>query len=272
MSARREFSPWLRFLLELTMYLCYLDESGQHGGKYFVLAGVSVFERQTYWLTTELDRIQERFLPDLKEPVEFHAASIRGGKEPPWNTLSEEQRHNLLDSVYGAIREGDLHLFGAAIEREWLRGEDEYDFAFEDLVSRFDRFLRWKYKEEGEAQRGLIIIAQSQYQQRVETLARRIRETGTRWGETRNLADIPLFTLAANSRLLQIADFCANAIWGRYESGFARQFDTISPKFFQANGILHGLFHFCREHHSCTCPACLSRRLRPPEAEMTLEI
>lgn len=119
------------------------------------------------------------------------------------------------------MAEGQIVLFASAIEREWLKqGVNEYDFAFESLVNRFDRFLRWKYKEEGEAQRGLIIIAQSEYKRHIETLFTKIRQVGTRWGEAYNLAEIPLFTPASNSRLLQVADFCANAIYGRFEGGY----------------------------------------------------
>jgi len=162
------------------MYLLYVDESGQHGGRHFILAGVAVFERQTYWLANTLDQIQLRFLPSMKESIEYHASIIRVGQEAPWNTLKVDERRKLLDTVYDTIVEGQVVLFATVIEREWLKeGTDEYSFAFESLVNRFDRFLRWKYKEEGEAQRGLIIIAESQYHQRIETLAAKIRQTGT---------------------------------------------------------------------------------------------
>jgi hypothetical protein len=255
------------------LYLLYLDESGQHGGHHFVLGGVAVFERQTFWIATRLDQLQQRFLPNINEPIEFHASSIRAGKESPWDSLQQNERYQLLDNVYEVIQEGQVVLFGTVIERAWLEeGSDEYDYAFESMVNRFDRFLRWKYKEEGEAQRGLIIIAESQYRQRLEVLARRIREKGTRWGEAYNLADIPLFSMATNSRLLQVADFCANAIWGRFEHSLARQFDFISSKFFQSEGIVHGLAHYSTGYARCTCPACLTRKLakaRPPWEELT---
>jgi len=255
------------------MYLLYLDESGQHGGKHFVLGGIAVFERQTFWIATGLDQLEQRFLPHINEPIEFHASSIRAGKESPWDSLDQSQRYQLLDSVYELIQEGQLVLFSTVIERAWLeQGADEYDFAFESVVNRFDRFLRRKYREEDEAQRGLIIIAESQYRQRIEVLAKRIRERGTRWGEAYNLADIPLFSVAANSRLLQVADFCANAIWGRFEHSLARQFDRISSKFFEADGIVHGLAHYSVGYHICTCPACLTRKLakvRPPWEELS---
>lgn len=253
------------------MYLLYLDESGPENTKHFALCGIAIFERQTYWIATRLDQLQQRFLPSITHPIEFHASTIRAGREPPWYSLSEAERRELLDCVYEAIREAQVFLFGAVIERAWLEiGQDEYEFAFESVVNRFDRFLRRLYREENRPERGLIIIAESQYRERLETLARAIRQAGTRWGEAYNLADIPLFTRAANSRLLQVADFCANAIWGRFEFGYARQFDRISSKFFETDGIVHGLAHYSRGYAQCTCPGCLTRKVKkehPPWEE-----
>jgi hypothetical protein len=213
-------------------------------------------------------------LPSVNEPVEYHASIIKAGKDLPWNMLNNAERHQFLDAVYEVITEGQVVLSVSVVEREWLvEGADEYDFTFESLVNRFDRFLRCKYKEEGEAQRGLIIIAESQYHQRIETLATNIRARGTRWGEAYNLCEIPSFTPAANSRLLQVADFCANAIYGKFESSYARQFDRIVPKFFEADGIVHGLAHYSKAYAQCMCPGCITRRLTGTklESESTLQ-
>ncbi len=245
------------------MYLCYIDESGRQAGKYFVLGGVVVFEKRIYWIKKAFDEAQAHLFPKIKEPITFHASAIRAGHESPWDKLSNEQRKKLLDSIYSGIRDESVYLFGVAVERVWLKQkqpkEDEYGFAFEDLLNRFDRFLKWRYSQEGEFHRGLIIIAESDYHQRLETVAKRIQQSGTRWGgETGTLAEeIPMFTSTANSRLLQAADFCANAIYGRYEGGYTRQFDVIAPKFFQADGVIHGLAHY--HLGRCMCIACLSR-------------
>jgi hypothetical protein len=253
------------------MYLLYSDESGQHAECHFVLAGIAIFERQTYWLASALDQIQLKFFPDIKGTIELHATVIRAGKESPWNTLTDVQRHQFLDAVYDVIAQGQESLFAIVIEPGWCKDNaSQYDFAFESLVDRFDRFLRWKYKEENNAQRGLMIIAESEYRERIEILASRIRQAGTRWGEAYNLSEIPLFTQAANSRLLQVADFCANAVYGKFEGGFARQFDRIASKFFQAEGVVHGSAHYTRNHDKCMCIGCLTRRLAGTKAETQL--
>ena len=81
------------------MHLLYLDESGQQGGGHFVLSGLAVFERQTYWLAQEVDRLQAEYLPTTQEPVEFHASAIRAGRQAPWDSLHAERRRELLDKV-----------------------------------------------------------------------------------------------------------------------------------------------------------------------------
>lgn len=43
------------------MYLLYVDESGEPlsvNDQHFVLAGIGVFERQTYWLSQQLDALE----------------------------------------------------------------------------------------------------------------------------------------------------------------------------------------------------------------------
>lgn len=245
------------------MHLLYLDESGEPNAEYFVLAGISVFERQTFWLTQALDSIQAEFLPNEPEPVHLRATDIRSGARSPWAQLPQAERYRLLDRTYGLIAESRSTLFGVAVEHRWLHEGDAYGFAFESIIKRFDDYLRRLYKQGDEPQRGLVIIAESQFRQRIETIARKIRHEGTKWGELYNIAEIPLFTPAPNSRLLQVADFCANAVWGRYERGLALQFDKIAGKFDAADGIIHGLGHFLTRRDQCLCPACLTRRLQP---------
>lgn len=244
------------------MHLLYLDESGQHGGNYFVLAGVSVFERQTYWLSKDFDEIQREVLPHEIGPVEFHASVIRAGKAAPWSQLSKEMRHQVLDMGYAAIAQSKAVLFGVAVDRRWLApDQDSYLYSFECLLKKFDDYLRRLYDQRNE-QRGLVVIAESQFRERIQSLALQLRREGTRWGELYNLAEIPLFTPAKHSRLLQVADFCANAILARYEDGYTRHFDALCEKFDSEDGIVHGLSHYSHQFETCMCPACLSRRLR----------
>ncbi|MEK7993286.1 MAG: DUF3800 domain-containing protein [Planctomycetota bacterium] len=248
------------------MYILYLDESGAHQeAKHFILAGLAVFEREAHFLAQDVEAIQRRYFPDLAEPLEFHAAKLRapiGSIPVPFDGLSSDQRRQLIADIFGVIREHRDILFGVAIEKAWCR-EDPYERAFEEVTNRFDLFLQ-RYNSQvattgREEQRGLMVVAESSYRDRLQILGRRFRGGATRWRQVRTLADVPFFVPASNTRLLQLADFCANAIHGRYNGGYTRDFDIIAPKFDREGSRIHGLNHLCRDTE-CQCPACLSRQ------------
>lgn len=197
--------------------------------------------------------------------MEFHVAPLRApdGKVPaPFDALTKDQRRQLISHIHKIIRQRRGVAFGIAIEKKRLRAEDPYERAFEELVSRFDLFLARQSAQASaqgkEEQRGLIVVADSSYRQQLEILGRDFRGGATRWREVHNLADVPFFVPAANNRCLQLADFIANAIYGRYNSGYARDFDTIAAKFDRDAGRIHGLTHLCVDA-DCQCIACLSK-------------
>lgn len=251
------------------MYILYLDESGAHGeASHFVLAGVAVFEREIYWYSQDLDAVQAKYFPDETEPLLFHAARlhVRPGDQvdPPWDRLTREQRLQLKESVYEIVRNRRGVLFGCAVEKQYseIRKEDPYERAFEDLISRFDLFLsrvnRVGAAEGREEQRGLVVLAESSYQKTIAILARRLQHRGTRWGALHNVSDVPFFAPARDTRLLQYADFCANAIYGRYHAKLTGDFDRIAVKFDREGNVVHGLAHLTTDS-LCACIACFSR-------------
>ena len=196
-------------------------------------------------------------IPNHSVPRQFVLEPNRHGV----NSTSAVAFH-CLTKAYEIIRNSRAVLFGVAVERGWLStGENEYLYALESIARRFDEFLRRQYRLESDPQRGLIIVAESQFRQRIEALALRIQQQGTRWGEIWNLSELPLFTSAANSRMLQLADLCANAVYARYATGHARHFDRIAPRFDASDRVFHGLWHASRDHQTCTCPGCLTRRI-----------
>lgn len=254
------------------MYILYLDESGGHReASHFVLAGLAVFEREIHWFSQDLDGLQREYFPAERDPVHFHAArlNVKEGEpvEAPWDRLTADQRRELKRRVYDIIRARRGIAFGQVIEKGLadLRRRDSYEWAFEDILSRFDMFMGRINREAAaagqEEQRGLIVLARSSYEKTLGLLARHIRDHGTRWGNLHSVTDIPLFAPARESRLLQYADFVANALYGRYHAGLTRDFDRIANKFDQEGMTLHGLAHLSRDS-MCPCLACFSRRGR----------
>lgn len=66
------------------MHLLYTDESGSVADPlqaHFVLAGISLFERQSFWLANKLDRIAARFNPADPDSVELHGNAMLAGRK-----------------------------------------------------------------------------------------------------------------------------------------------------------------------------------------------
>ncbi len=121
-------------------------------------------------------------------------------------------------------------------------------------------FLRWKYLEEGDPQRGLIIFSEGRFHSRARLWVQGFRERGTRWGALNNLSDIPYFANPRESRLLQVADAIAHAVYLLYEKHDATLIRSLIPRFQQGSGVLHGLVHHRADTAKpCGCPACVSR-------------
>ncbi len=250
------------------MHILYLDEAGtQREARHFVVAGLSLFEDQAEPLAEELARLQTKYFPEARDPVEFHASPLTVRAEsarPPFNILTREQRFDLLDEVYDAIVRSGPALFGVVMEKAYIAagGNEPYEHGFEQAVSRFDRMLTRISRERDGRSHGLVVIAASTkgYQQNLERLARTIWSHGHRWGRLENMADVPYFAPARNTRFLQCADFVTNAIYARYEHGNTFRLDRLLPLFDQSAGQLHGLVHLSSKRQACYCPACMTRR------------
>ena len=245
------------------MHIAYLDESGTHKeARHFVVASLVVFERNTHHLAREMDQVQAKYFSELEEPAFFHASSIRApeGRVPePFNSLSPAGRAELFSDVYQIISNSHARIIAIAMEKDYVVS-DPYERGFEEIVSRFDMLLSRIHRDLGEDQGGLIITAESSYRNNLESLARKIANEGHRWGSVHNLADIPYFAPAKNTRLLQLADFVSNAVFSNYETGHSLHFNQIAPRFDQEGGRIHGLVHMTRNRDECFCPACVQHR------------
>ena len=226
------------------------------------MAGICVFERQTYFLAQELDRLQSAYFPEESGQVHFHASDLRAKDDhvkPPYDKLSANQRSQLIDAIYDVITQSKTTIFAVAMEKIAMN-ENPYEYGFEQVVSRFDQMLSRGWHDREERQRGLVVIAESSYRENLERLAHKIWSEGHKWGNTYNMADIPYFAPAKQTRLLQLADFVCNAVFGYYERGYAKNFNKIARRFDREGSQIHGLVHIAKDRANCYCPACVSRR------------
>ncbi len=247
------------------MYLLYLDDSGSVSNRnesYLVLGGVMVFERQVHWLSEQIQKIALAIDASSADSIEFHASNMFSGREAPWKGMSKPERRAAISEVLGVL--ADSHettlAFACAVHKTSYLGQDAMEIAFEELCSRFEIELKKHYHADN-PQRGIIILDKSSYETSLQRLASRFSSHGTRWGVLRNMAEVPLFVDSRASRLVQLADHVAYAVFRRYEKSDTSYLDLILKKFKAEDGRLHGLVHKQTIDSDCMCPACMSRRL-----------
>ncbi|SRR5579885_285638 len=258
------------------MHLLYVDDSGSVGNadeKHFVLGGVAVFERGIYHVIKALDDVVEGFgLGGSAHDIELHANEMYNGRKPPWSSIKRADREKMIKAALAVIaaQKSALRLFGVAIEKEHVAPNDPVEQTFEEICNRFNLFLRRSNNREtnpARGQRGLVIMDESHHEQPLQALARHFRVNGTRWGALRNMAEVPLFVDSRVSRLVQLADLVAYALWRKYEHQDGRFFDSLIPYFDTEGGIIHGLVHIKPRLPQCFCPACMSRHNAPPKVK-----
>jgi hypothetical protein len=226
------------------MHLLYVDESGSAGDanqRFFVLAGLSIFERQGYWISQEMDKIASSFNPADPLSVELHGSPMMGGKEI-WRRFPKEDRVQALEQSLQVIANShpSNRIFAVAIRKATVSPQNPVNYAFEQLASRFDYYLQRLHRN-GDTQRGVIVFDKSTYETTIQSLATDFRTVGHTWGVIRNLAEVPLFLESKASRLIQVADIIAYAVYRHCEHNDSRLFSIIERRFDAEGGLVHGL-------------------------------
>ncbi len=231
------------------MHLLYADDSGSITDpkqRHFVLAGVSVFEREPHWIEQELHKIAARFVPGQPESIELHGSPMRTGRDG-WDQYPRATREQaMLDALKFGITDRhprNVRLFGVVLEKVNFAGQDIAKVAFEQLSSRFDQFLGRLHSQKNDTQRGMIIFDKSSTEQRIQTLAREFKSAGHSFGVTRNYAEVPVFVDSKASRLIQLADLIAYALFRHFEHADSKYYQVIAHSFDAEGGVVHGLYH-----------------------------
>lgn len=246
------------------MYVLYVDDAGSVGNhieRHFVLGGAALFERQIETLERALEAVARA--TGLPEPdrLEFHGNQMLPGSKK-WRAIRspEARRKVILDALDAAASlSGGLTLFGVVVHKAAISPRDPVEFAFEQLSSRFDHFLR-RTKRTGEEQRGLIVLDRSTRETRLQELATTFRRDGHSWGRLERIVDVPFFVDSRATRAIQFADLVTYALWRRFEANDVEFFDAIKHRFDRSGGVVHGLLHERYAESACDCPYCDSRR------------
>lgn len=252
------------------MHVLYIDDSGSVSNaneRFFVLAGVAVYETALYHLIKAVDDCVVGFKLGPAEEIELHATDIYGGRGSPWSTIKQRApREQLLNCIIGTLiaQPATSRLFSVAVDKQAIAPNDPVQTAFEEICNRFNLFLQRDNYRSNRTNKGLIVMDESRHEKPLQALARYFRVNGARWGKFKNLAEVPLFVDSKATRLIQLADLVAWSTFRRYEFQDGRFFDPLIPKFDADGGVIHGLYHARGSNRveRCFCPACLTREQR----------
>lgn len=225
------------------MFLLYADESGTPGGpdqEHFVLAGISVFERKAHWLSLELDKIAARFCPEEPSSIELHGAPMLAGKGK-WRRFEKEDRLTAIKDALNLIDGNHYRIFASVVKKCVISPQDPVYYTFQQLVTRFDHFLAREHVYFNNTQRGLILFDKSSKEAPIQALATTFKNDGHEWGRLRNMAEVPAFIDSSATRLIQLADLVAYALFRHFEKQDPQFYELIDRKFDFYGGVKHGL-------------------------------
>jgi Protein of unknown function (DUF3800) len=210
---------------------------------HIVLAGVSVFERQTFWIAQELDAIASRFNQADPLSVELHGSPMHGGRSE-WRRFPVADRMRAISDALAVIARSHPSntLFGAAIKKPISDPGAAIDIAFEQVCRMFDRYLKRLHRQ-GQTHRGIIVFDKATYETEIQSLAIDFRQFGREWGVIHNLCEVPLFLDSRASRLVQVADLVSFALFRLHERKDSRFFDIIEHRFDMVAGKQRGLVY-----------------------------
>ena len=169
------------------------------------------------------------------------------GGQKFWRTRPKHERIQAIKDALATVGKHhpkNVRLFAAVLNKQNFSGQDIIEEAFAQVSSRFDYFLSRVYRQSQRPERGLILFDKSSAEARVQTLARDFKYSGHQFGKTRNYAEVPVFLDSRASRLIQLADLIAYAIFRKFEFGDPQFYDVIENCFDSEGGVVHGLY--CR--------------------------
>jgi hypothetical protein len=128
--------------------------------------------------------------------------------------------------------------------------------AFEQVVSRFQKWLSVRNKDKNEHELGVLIHDNNQTVARKHTeLMKSFHQRGTFWVKIDCIIETPLFVDSSLTSMVQIADLCSYAFRRYVENQEGKLFNLLLPRAYKArDGRLVSIRHFSAE--TCTCSIC----------------
>lgn len=176
-------------------------------------------------------------------------------------TLSERQHfiNDVADCVSGW---GFARLFAECIDKIHFNPQiarlslDEQ--AFEQLISRFERYLQNIDGPNGQRAFGLLVHDNNETVARKHTrMMRTFHQRGTLWIDIQRIIETPLFVDSKLTSMVQIADLCSYSLRRYVENGEEGLFTKIYTRADRQFDRVVGVRHFTNEACRCSSAAAI---------------
>ncbi len=177
--------------------------------------------------------------------------------------LSYKERRQLITEIAMHISQwGFARLFAECIDKvhfnPTIAGMSAEQQAFEQIVSRFERFLQ-SISEPKNKNYGLLNHDNNQTVEMKHTaLMREFLKQGTLWTEVNHTIETPLFVDSELTSMVQIADLCAYALRRYLENGEEELFELVFERADRRGNTAVGVRHYTDQ--SCSCTICTRHR------------
>lgn len=170
--------------------------------------------------------IIKRYFVGLVPPKELHYSDLIHRKAP-FNKINALP---LAGEVFDLIAKLNVTLFAMVINKEehwkrYLRPFPPPEYALEAMTNRFQRFL-----ERQGAVGAMVLDRVGAADEALLKMFERFKTEGTMFQRPTRIIDTVFFTPSETSVLLQLADFCAYAVFSKFEHNKPKRFDQIQSK------------------------------------------
>lgn len=205
----------------------------------------------------ELLRLQK-----LPKSHAYHQAKKTYRHTDKYVHLTKAERLEIVQSIADRIGKwGFARLFAECIDKvhfDPVRNKLPIgDQAFEQVVSRFERYLQLISSGQEQQVLGLLIHDNNPTVSKKHTdLMKRFHKTGTAWTQLKNIIETPLFVDSELTSMVQIADLCAYALRRYLENNEDDLLNRIFERADTRGGVVVGVRHFTNE--KCECKICVA--------------
>ncbi len=195
----------------------------------------------------------------------YHRTKKNYKKTNAYTHLNYDERYNYIKEIAETVSNWlFVRLFAECIDKIYFdpsKGhQDINEQAFEQIVSRFQQYLKIRERSIGTRQFGLLIHDNNDtIARRITALMKKFYETGTLFTSIDNIIETPLFVNSELTSMVQLADLCAYSLRRYLENDEEELFDLIFKRADRKDGRVVGIRHFADK--LCQCKICNSKQI-----------